>query len=205
MLVAICCASRGLTHSRTFEAALCNINRAEVDFVPCFEHDKPIPDAQNLITDKALASKADWLWYLEEDIIPPSDALRIMLPEAKVTSAKYRNRGGTWAYSHDAKGRLQYAGMGCLIVHRSIFARLKQPYFESIWEWDWTGSQPKAKRVLPGDTAMGRQDVHFFAQLWNEGIEARLANIVCGHANVTRYQPYGEPKTNNGCHDIEII
>ena len=188
------------------EACLQNIRRAEVDFIPCFEHDKPIPDAQNLVTDKALAAKADWLWFLEEDVIPPEDALRAMLPEAKVISARYRNRGGTWAYSHDLKGRLQYAGMGCLLVHHSVFARLKQPYFESIWNWQWNGDGTVTqRRVQTGDIPYGRQDVHFFAQLWREGIEARLANIVCGHANVTRYQPYGEPKINNGCHEIEII
>ena len=77
------------------EACLWNIKNAQVDFIPCFEHDKPIPDAQNAITEKALAAKADWLWFLEEDVIPPENALRLMLPEAKVISAKYRNRGGT--------------------------------------------------------------------------------------------------------------
>lgn len=204
MIVALCFASRGLAHSRTMEAALWNIKQAQVDFVPCFEHDKPIPHAQNLITEEALAGPAEWLWYLEEDVIPPPKTLRAMLPEARVITAQYRNRGGTWAYSLDRNGRLQYAGMGCLLVHRSVFSLLKQPYFDVIWDWDWTGDEPKARRVQPGDTTMGRQDVHFFAQLWQAGIEARLANITCGHATVTKYSPY-EPKVNNGCHEIEII
>jgi hypothetical protein len=182
------------------EACLENLKAAEVDWLPCFEHDKAIPDAQNLITEKALASKAEWLWYLEEDVIPPSDALRVMLPEARVISAKYRNRGGTWAYSLDRNGRLQYAGMGCLLVHRSVFSALKHPYFDVIWEWTWNDDETVTARNMAA--GYGRQDVHFFAQLWKAGIEARLANIICGHASVIKY---GEPKTNNGCHEIEII
>lgn len=205
MKVAICCASRGLLHSRTAEACLLNLREAQVDFIPCFEHDKPIPDAQNAITHQALESDAEWLWYLEEDMIPPPRALRLMLPEAKVISAKYRNRGGTWAYSLEAKtGRLQYAGMGCLLVHRSIFSGLKSPFFDVIWDWHWTTGEPKATRVQPGDTAFGRQDVHFFSQLWLAGIEARLANVVCGHATVEHYSSY-EPKANSGCHKITVI
>lgn len=204
MIVAVCCASRGLSHSRTMEACLWNLREAQVDWIPCFEHDKPIPDAQNAITHQALTSDAEWLWYLEEDVIPPPKALRLMLAEAKVITAQYRNRGGSWAYSLDKVGRLRYAGMGCLLVHRSVFSALKEPYFDVIWDWDWSDNQPKARRVQPDDTTMGRQDVHFFAQLWQAGIEARLANVTCGHATVTKYTPY-EPKTNRGCHAIEII
>ena len=205
MLVALCIASRGLVHSRTMEACLENIKAAECDFLPIIEHNKPIPEAQNQITQRALSSKAEWLWYLEEDMIPPTSALRSMLAEAKVISAKYRNRGGTWAYSLDRQGRLQYAGMGCLLVHRSVFSRLKVPFFDVIWDWNFNHDGTVThRRVQPGDTTMGRQDVHFFAQLWMAGIEARLANIVCGHATVMKYRTY-EPKTNNGCHEIEII
>jgi hypothetical protein len=124
-----------------------------------------------------------------------------MLPEARVISAKYKNRGGTWAYSLNKQGRLQYAGMGCLLVHRSVFSALKHPYFDVIWNWGWNEDGTLSSR--PIDTSQyGRQDLHFFAQLWKAGIEARLANVTCGHASVIKY---GEPKTNNGCHEIEIV
>ena len=201
MIVALCLASRGLTHSRTMEAALWNLRLAEVDFIPCFSHDEPIPDAQNLVTIQALSTNAEWLWYLEEDVIPPSTALRAMLPEARVVTAKYRNRGGTWAFSQDRCGRLQYAGMGCLLVHRSVFSKLKVPYFDVTSNWTWQDDGTvKASPIESG--AYGRQDIHFFAQLWQSGIEARLANIICEHAQVKKY---GEPNTNKGCHEIETI
>jgi len=183
------------------EACLWNIKNAQVDFIPCFEHDKPIPDAQNAITEKALAAKADWLWFLEEDVIPPENALRLMLPEAKVISAKYRNRGGTWAYSLDPNGRLEFAGMGCLLVHSSVFAKLEPPVFDTTREWQWNHDGTVENRRLQHG-AYGRQDIHFFGRLWQEGIEARLANVVCGHARVVKH---GEPHTNKGCHEIEII
>jgi hypothetical protein len=183
------------------DACLENLRQAQCDFLPCFSHDKPIPDAQNYITEKALDSSAEWFWYLEEDVIPPPNALRAMLPEAKVISARYCNRGGTWCYSLDSTGRLQYAGMGCLLVHRAVFSRLKTPFFCSSYEWTWIEGQPIARRVEP---TYGRQDVHFFASLWKEGIQARLANVVCEHANVVNYHPY-EIKENAGCHEIELV
>src|SRR5512147_206250 len=68
--------SRGLVQSRTIEAVMTNIEDARRICLGWFlSHDKPIPDCDEAVAEAGLATGADFLWFIEEDVIPPVGAL----------------------------------------------------------------------------------------------------------------------------------
>src|SRR5574337_22065 len=75
--------SRGLIHSRTASAVVANLGEALAaghDWRGwSITHDLPIPDSHEQAADAALATGADALWFVEEDVVPPSGALLHLL------------------------------------------------------------------------------------------------------------------------------
>ena len=209
LVIAIC--SRGVLHSRTAES--CDENLKQAGFAMkdigltwerVWSHAKPIPEAQNDVTDKALGLDPEAILFLEEDMVIPAQGLAIMLDlleRHEVVSARYKIRPGLWAHKLKEDGRMSYGGMGCLLVRSYIFKYLEKPYFRSDkrFEVDCLGYF----RELCGETnGYGAQDIYFYYLLWKANIVAVLADVECDHLRVKKQ---GEPGTNVGWHEIEAI
>lgn len=204
----VCVCSRGLIHSRTMESIQRNIHEHGWGWDIEFTHELPIPDAQNAVTEAALAREAEWLWFVEEDMQFGPDTLRRLMrlgKEADVVAADYRLRQAPHLTPRKAsrstdKGELLYAGMGCVLVRAAVFERMERPFFQA-------GRYSIDRRTLdavkyPGEARYGGQDVHFFVECRKLGIRVTLADVDCQHLVV---KTYGQPGRNDGCHEIAAL
>lgn len=195
----VCICSRGLIHSRTVEAVDKNMNNASDIWVREFTHNQPIPDAQNSIVEKARAHKPEWLWFVEEDMEPTEDTLSTLLEQTdncRVVSAKYKLRGGTWAH-FPSSGPLVFTGLGCLLVHLSVFDQIGFPYFRTDRQYSFS-----LKKAGENVARYGGQDIYFFAQLKKHGIKPKLIDLMCGHLTINKF---GDLTNNIGFHSVEKV
>lgn len=201
-VVAIC--TRGLVHSRTIEAVDRNIRDVKGIWHWELTYDLPIPQAQNEVTERALAQGAGRIWYVEEDIIPPDGILRALIAlRSPVAVADYPLKGLTHSSKEDARGRLLHAGMGCLLASCGIFQSLEKPYFRDDVQWTADQVEGRMRRTGREKTDYGGQDTHFFGLLSEAGIRAELLkSMACRHLEVERW---GEARTNDGCHAVRDI
>lgn len=114
-------------------------------FVVSFVLDQsPIDYARNLCVQQFLTTGADWLVMIDNDIIPPENFLNV-LDDAELAMYKvinlpmpiYRSNGqaiwnvrGEETQTPERKWMYKTAGGGILIVHRSVFAKIPEPWFE---------------------------------------------------------------------------
>jgi hypothetical protein len=196
----VCVCSRGLVHSRTIEGIDKNMNEVSGDWIRIFTHDKPIPEAQNSIVELARQYHPEWLWFVEEDVVPPDGVLQKLLDEAKecdVVAAKYKLAGGSWSHFPINGSSLAFAGLGCLLVYLKVFDRIGYPYFRIDRQFSFA-LQPAGKQKQK----YGGQDVYFFAMLKKLKIKAKLLHVECQHLHVTAT---GDMLNNVGFHSIEAF
>jgi hypothetical protein len=125
-----------------------------------------------------LSGEADWLWMLDDDIVPPDGCVSHLMglghslvggvcfngnPPHNVT-AYFRGEDGLY---HDAVIdfaigailKVDSVGMGCTLIHRSVFEKIMSTH--EVWMRPTGSLMPIAKRIikdrmLPGDNARMR-------------------------------------------------
>ncbi len=113
--------------------------------------------ARNQLVEQMLnhAIKPTHLFFLDSDILPAPDTLKMLLShEASIVSGLYRRRltpHEPVAYRFDSKKILQpivvpstakgrkpikvdMVGAGCLLIEREVFEKVKAPWFVSEWK-----------------------------------------------------------------------
>lgn len=126
----------------------------------------PFDHARNVGVQHMLASGAEWLWFLDSDVIPPPDACRrLMARNRPLISGMYCRRSPPegvpvmmkdfkWVTDlpHDPRNPLvevDLVGAGCLLLHRSLLEqypkvagpRPGKPWFD--WRVDMQGHLPR--------------------------------------------------------------
>lgn len=197
----VCCiCSRGLVFSQTVEATDINMRTAYGNWTREFTHNKPIPEAQNAIVEKARKHDPMWLWFVEEDMLPPNDALTRMLELGDthdVVATKYKLPGGDWS-SVSVNGDVKFTGLGCALIKLSVFDKIGRPYFSSSNLYN-----DELEKVGFDDSNYGQQDVFFFARLKECGIPFHLmTEVIPQHLKVVRE---GNARHNVGFHEIKAI
>ena len=115
----------------------------------------PVSAARNLCVEEFLKQGYDYLFFVDDDTVPPRDALLKMLALKKkfVTGVtcnlkecsdgmlrpapmvfKYDNKqkksdGYKSITKSSGIGRIDGAGLSCALIHKSVFKNMKQPYF----------------------------------------------------------------------------
>lgn len=208
-VITIC--DRGVVFGRTMQAILDNVRTAfpawddaslgrEYDIV--WSHDKPIPEAQNWVIERALTLDPFYIWMVEEDVVPPMTTLERMMDlaeeeKADAVTAWYKLEGGSPSV-YQPNGRFICGGLGCLLIQADAFTKIPRPWFSINYSYT---SIEGALIPNGGEEAVyGRQDVHFFAQMANAGLKTTFLDVECEHLYVAEY---GKPKVNNGCHLIK--
>ena len=202
----VCLCSRGLVHSRTLEAVDSNLEQAIQADSPwrrekVWTHDLPIPEAQNVVVERARKYSPEWLWFVEEDIVPPPGLLLRLMElgeESRVVAARYKLKGGLWCEGGTRANTPTFAGLGCVLIHLSVFDEIGYPYFRS----DITFSEDLCAPFEDKQVAYGRHDIYFYSRLKNERIGFSLAPVECQHLEVVEY---GEVLTNNGFHTVRAL
>jgi len=160
----------------------------------------PIPDAQNLVTEEALTLNPQFIWYVEEDTVPPAGVLTQMIHKSsEVVVTDYLLEGGKQMSIHREGEAVPYSGMGCMLVNRTVFNKIQKPWFE-CGAWTWTGSGFSEHSF----SLSGHQDVGFFVKLYEADIHAVALpeGWRCRHL---RLEELGGRNTDRGLHKIREI
>lgn len=101
-----------------------------------------VSEARNLCVDAALKAKAEWVLFLDSDMVFPSDTIkRLLAHERPIVGATYPRRMlplgfiGTRIdgkpFTLDDHGIIEAARLptGCLLINIEVFAKLKAPFF----------------------------------------------------------------------------
>lgn len=199
--------SRGLLHSRTAAAVQVNVEQAvaagHVSLGWRLTHDLPIPTAHEVVVEAGLATGAEALWMVEEDVIPPDGALLAMLASGEPLIIVDYPVGSapTMNCATHRDGAIDHCGVGCMLVAREVFDRLPRPWFRSDRVYVRPGGQGPAQEVeMP--VAYGGQDIYFTKAAIRAGYRIAELPVLAGHA---RLRTWGARQTNQGVHEIDVL
>jgi hypothetical protein len=210
--VVVCTPSRGLIHSRTIEAvqtALQIADDAAMVLGWLISHDLPIPDAHETLAARGLDSTAEYLWFVEEDMLPPAEALRALLTTARLWGAgvvtldyPVGEQPTRSAVTWHPDGSVWWCGLGCTLISRAALARIPRPWFDTSRLHIFT--QPGVLTTLDNQPyPYGGQDVSFCLAARAAGIRiACVPGLRAGHA---RLRSLGAAQTNHGAHTIDVL
>lgn len=158
MIVTPCIPARGDTKTEFTASALALVNetrgqRPDIGLPPLVEYGhQRIEDARERLVERALAAKADWLLWLDDDhTFPPDALLRLLAHEKPIVGANYprRSRHRIESTAHRIEARITqppksvpltpkpeglepvaFMGFGLLLTKAEIFAKLRRPWFK---------------------------------------------------------------------------
>jgi len=175
-------------------------------------HDLPIPDCDERVAEMALATGAEYVWFVEEDVIPPAGALaasfRTLIDGFDIAAVDYpvgaAEDGWGCLVRKDGDGEILWCGLGATLIRREVFEKLPQPWFATDTRYIKRGGgvwEP-APQVLPNEKRYGQQDIYFCMTLREAGFRiGQVPDMTASHAKV---EAYGEQGTNVGFHTISI-
>jgi hypothetical protein len=172
----------------------------------------PFDHGRNTGCQKLLEIGWEWLFFLDDDVIPPADAIHRLLAHKKpIVSGLYYRRaspiypvmlrelpdGGTkWVTEFKAPDLLEvdYVGAGCLLIHRDVIANFPPLSPTSRW-FEWRVDRTD----LPPNERMS-EDFSFCKQARRAGHKIYVdTGVQCRHAG------YGESKIGGTFSPLELM
>lgn len=161
-----------------------------------FRSGAPYDVMRNSACSDALAAGFQWVMFLDDDVIPPSDVFaRLVRHDRDIVSGLYYRRQEPIcpvAMKIDAQGQAQWVtswnppeclleidlvGAGCLLIHRRALEGMPRPWFE----WEIGKAEPATPR---GRGAMS-EDFAFCANARRAGFAIHLdTSIRCEHVGL---------------------
>jgi hypothetical protein len=205
MKIAVLIPSRGLVHSRTMESIQKNLEsiKEKHESKLFFTHDLPLPDAPNELVKRALKWKADLVCFVEEDMLIPDNALKLMLMSASwVTAVDYpvgEKRCSTIARK---KGNILWTGLGCTLIDAKVFKILKKPWFRTDKSFRIVNKNPLELEEQDVPNKYGGHDIWFGMSLNKAKIPIyQIPNLIAGHIKKKKLD---DGRGNMGTHEFEI-
>jgi len=150
-----------------------------------------IEASRNYIAERALKLGARYLFFLDDDVVPPPDCLEKLLEalygdsQARVAGAIYPRRRSNEPLVWDSQGepmklevesgrifRCGGVGGGCMMIDTRVFAKLKRPWF-------YSATPTRTKEPLWSD------DVLFCAAVTREGYDVLAhGGVRCKHLDL---------------------
>jgi hypothetical protein len=205
-VVAIC--TRGAVLTEVLQGVVDNImgfnlGGVRIQWTIRTTHNLPIPDAQNQATKDALLFQPKYVWYVEEDTVPPPGILLDMIRVDKpVVVADYNLEQGDTAVKLNKKGIVVNAGMGCMLVKSQVLLNMS---IEGPWFDDKTWILQEDGGFAASDLKLaGKQDTSFVKRLRDYGIIPCVipTGQRCRHL---RLVGLGERGKNCGLHQIKEL
>lgn len=168
---------------------------------------KPFDHARNEACKLALEAGFDYLFFLDSDVVPPSDAVpRLLAHNLPVVSGVYYRRSPPLGFpvlmmrDPNNNGQLGWptglpantmievdvVGAGCLLIHRSVLERL--PPQRPGYHWfDWRVNL-RGLGVCPDASCMS-EDYTFNLHCKNHGIRTMVdTSVLCRHIGAAEAQ-----------------
>lgn len=156
---------------------------------------RPYDDARNHAAQLAIEEKCSWLFFIDDDVVPPPDAFfKLSAHKKDIVSGLYLRRhppvvpcmqvNYKWVttFSFPALLEVDFVGAGCLLISTEVFKKMKRPWFE--WRCD-RPDLPETER-LSEDFAFCRDakqagykvlvDTSVQCEHWGLG-KARIGNV----------------------------
>lgn len=128
---------------------------------PIYLTGMPFDHARNSACNTMLKEGYEWLFFLDDDVIPPADAIeKLMKHKLDIVSGLYyrrhlpvepvalRNVPGGRQYVKDFQpGQLvevDIVGAGCLLIHRRVFEGMPKPWFDWLCDHE---ELPEGQRI----------------------------------------------------------
>lgn len=163
----------------------------------------PYDHARNVACQVTLDRGAEWLFFLDSDVIPPHDAiLRLMSRQQPIISGVYCRRsppvaipvmmrGGQWVTSYPANSIIEVdvVGAGCLLIHRSVLERIPPQRPGKRW-FDW---RVDMKGLMPDGECMS-EDFTFCLHCRRNGYKILVdTSVQCKHVGLaeSKYMSFG--------------
>lgn len=156
----------------------------------------PFDHARNTGCQKLLEMGWEWLFFLDDDVIPPPDAIiKLINHKVPIVSGLYYRRsppilpvmlrdvsgGRQWVTEFQAPALIEvdYVGAGCLLIHRDVLASLPPLSPKCHW-FEW-----RVDRVdLPQEERMS-EDFAFCRHAKNHGLKIFVdTGVQCRHAGL---------------------
>lgn len=154
MKIAFCIPSRETVHVTFTQSLTALIKRCALEGIETsvfFEIGSILPEQRNLLAQAALKDQADYLLWLDTDMIVPSNLIKKLLSHkvdivAANYSTKYKpRRSVAFLDDTDLDKRLEKTtglhtvdavGFGAILISKKVFEDLKMPYFNFEYNYN---------------------------------------------------------------------
>lgn len=199
-MIGIVVPTRGLVFSRTIEAIEREREGKETKLY--ISNNLPIPQGHNDLTKQALLDGADYIWYVEEDTVPPSGSLDGLLAQSTDIACIDYGVSGWGCVTKNLQEKILWCGLGCTLVKSTVLEAIGYPYFRvdkslRLNDWKWI-TLPKGYIETRN---YGTLDIRFGCDARKLGFEIREAPGECEHLEL---KELGKREVNRGLHKIEI-
>ena len=192
-MISVCLPTRGMVFCEV-EDAIEKIRK--VHNIKVFRSwDKKIPDAQNFLVEQALKENSTHIFFVEEDVVIPDNALdKLLMLDADIACIDYSVNGYSCVAKDKKTQEILWCGFGSTLVKREVFDKLEKPYFRTdktlrLNDWQWVNNSAK----------YGGQDIWFCMTAREKGFKIQQ---VPGEVKHLMLIALGEKEMNNGLHLI---
>ena len=166
----------------------------------------PVEQAREIIAQKAIEAQAKFLWFVDDDTIPPPNTANKLMyvlnnnPDIAAIGGVYVTKSdpptpvvfrglGLGAFWHWKKGEVFEVtgiGAGCLMINCDVFKKLEPPYFP----WYTKESDDP---LVPSLSIS--EDISFCNKVRDAGLKVFAhGGVLCDHFDVTTGKTYQMPE-----------
>jgi hypothetical protein len=164
-------------------------------------HNLPIPDGHNQLVKQALTDGCEWLFFIEEDTVPPAGILEKLLQADNDIACVDYGVSGWGCITRNSQGEILWCGLGCTLIKRHVFEKMIYPYFRvdmTLRLNDWSWQQLPEKYIKTKH--YGSLDIWFCDQARKLGFTIIQVVGECEHLELI---VLGKRETNYGLHSIQ--
>lgn len=205
VLVALACSGRLITPELVCAMA-CQSQATHLTSGYFLVKGKPVEEAREICAEQAIKSGAKYLWFIDDDTIPPPNTLRRLIyilenyPDVMVCGGVYATKsdppapvvfrgmghGSFWRWKAGDVFEVTSMGAGCMMINTEIFKKIPKPYFP------W----PKFDSIDPSIPSLSiSEDVSFCNAVRKAGYKVFAhGGILCDHFDVNSGLTYRLPE-----------